>query len=101
MVSTFSGIFTTPQAGTWSISYSLYSTPDPGNTNAVFLYKNGEQIPESIHTAGHMGGSGHMWFTGGRTVLLSLDVGDTLWLQTEYNNEPSQKILICYEYISK
>ena len=40
-------------------------------------------------------------FTGGRNVILSLDVGDTLKLQADRIDEALSIILICYEYVSK
>ena len=77
------GIFTAPLAGTWSISFSLYSDPDPGDYNDIYLYKNGQQIPESYHRTIHSsGGSGWSGFTGGRIVFLSLDAGDTALRET-------------------
>ena len=97
------GIFTAPLAGTWSISFSLYSMPNPGEYNLIYLYKNGQQIEETEHYTGHLsvGGSGRMWFTGGRNVFLSLDAGDTVEMRADSSGESTQIIMICYEYGSK
>ena len=98
----FIGIFTAPLAGTWSISFSLFSDPEPGDYNWIYLYKNGQQIPETRHYNGHSeDGAGYMGFTGGRNVFLSLDAGDTVELRPEHLGEITRRILICYEYVSK
>ena len=97
----FTGIFTAPLAGTWSISFSLSSSPDPEDYNAIFLYKNGRQISETRHYTGNHVGSGYVGFTGGRNVFLSLDAGDTVELRASSHGEGTDRILICYEYVSK
>ena len=70
--------------------------PDPGEDVIVFLYKNGEKIPETLfYSHGSDAGSGWDINTGGRSVLLHLDLGDELYLGTTDIGEPALDIIFC------
>merc|ERR1712179_188946 len=101
VLNTGTGVFTTPLDGTWSISYNLYSLPNAGDANDMFLYKNGQTITESHHSTGHYAGYGWMWFTGGRNLFLSLVVGDTVELRLQgHAGDAARDIMICFEFVS-
>merc|ERR1711997_1139787 len=41
------GKFVSGFSGTWRVDFSLYTLPAPGRYVNIYLYKNGEQIPET------------------------------------------------------
>ena len=91
-----SGKFVSGISGTWRVDFSLYTTPYPGKDIYMNLYKNGEQIPETEFWSSRSStGSGYDSNTGGRTVLLHLDLGDELYIGTTYFGNPARYIIFC------
>ena len=90
------GKFVSGFSGTWRVDFSLYTVPDPGEAIDIFLYKNGEQIPETQFYS-HRSSTGSGWDvnTGGRSVLLHLDLGDQLYLATTVNEDWARDITFC------
>ena len=108
----------------WRVEWSLVTEPEEGEENNMFLYRNGDKIPELSHYAVHVGTGGwsavtgrnisiqfHMWnstywwnfcnlpFLGGRSVLLHLDVGDEVSLVTERCDGGVYGVLLCISLI--
>ena len=90
------GKFVTGFSGTWRVDFSLVTYPHYGEYIHIFLYKNGVQIPEthfySYRTHLHWGQD---VTTGGRSILLHLDVGDEVHLETTRNDDIAHEILFC------
>eukprot|EP00090_Calanus_glacialis_P025412 TRINITY_DN3970_c0_g1_i1.p1 TRINITY_DN3970_c0_g1~~TRINITY_DN3970_c0_g1_i1.p1 ORF type:complete len:239 (-),score=71.74 TRINITY_DN3970_c0_g1_i1:118-777(-) len=73
------GILTTPQSGSYTVTWSLSAEDDAGDTAVqVLLRKNGQNIVESEHVSYYSGSTGVAWDQGGRTMILHLAKGDTL-----------------------
>ena len=90
------GKFVSGFSGTWRADFSLWTYPSPGETVAIYLYKNGEQITETLfESSSRPDGSGFDFNTGGRSVLLHLDLGDELVLATTTMMDPAFSILLC------
>merc|ERR1711892_472505 len=73
------GVFTSPLAGSYTVTWSLAADDDAGDHSVViYLRQNGQNIDESFHQSYYNGGSGYIHDQGGRTLVLHLDMGDTL-----------------------
>merc|ERR1711892_154200 len=73
------GVFTSPWPGSYTVTWSL--TADDGYTDSlvrIYLRQNGQKITESVHYSYYSGPSGYVRDQGGRTLVLHLDMGDTL-----------------------
>merc|ERR1712130_593390 len=81
-MSTRTGKFTCEQTGTYLISWSLQTNLNSGDCNDIYLYRNGSRVEESMHDSDNDGGNYRIWEQGGRTMLMSLNDEDTIWLQT-------------------
>ena len=90
------GKFVSGFSGTWRVDFSLLTYPDPGEEIHIYLYKNGEMIPETLFYSYRSSTiSGYDGNTGGRSVLLHLDLGDQLYLGTTTMQEPAVNIIFC------
>jgi hypothetical protein len=89
------GIFTCDAPGSYTVTWSLVAVDYAGDSQVeIYLRKNGEKITESLHVSWYSGSSGRvndqgkhitqnynnniLYITGGRTLVLHLDRGDTL-----------------------
>merc|ERR1712123_342923 len=74
------GVFTSSYPGTYSVSWSLVAIGDAEDTMvSVYLQKDGEYVGyESRHYSWYTGASGYVDDQGGRTLILHLDLGETL-----------------------
>ena len=100
-ISRVSGVFTVPRDGVYLITFSYQGENDPGEVTYVYIYKNGAQMVETRHNTYYSsGGSGKVWFTGGRTVYQRLEAGDTLTLQTGRVDGDMWHIMFCVEFIN-
>merc|ERR1711892_847830 len=73
------GVFTSPLAGSYTVTWSLLAIDDhPDSDVVIYLRQNGQKIDESQHESGYSGPSGRVHDQGGRTLVLHLDMGDTL-----------------------
>ena len=90
------GKFVSGFSGTYRVDFSLQSFPDPGQAIQIFLAKNEQEIPETGFYSTHSSdGSGHGSNTGGRSVLLHLDLGDQLHLATHTMTDTAFRIIFC------
>ena len=90
------GKFVSGFSGTWRVDFSLYTAPDPGEDISIYLYKNDEAIPETLFESFRSSSvSGYDKNTGGRSVLLHLDLGDELHLATTTMQDYAQRIIFC------
>merc|ERR1712062_534921 len=90
------GKFVAGFSGTWRVDFSLWTWPNPGEYIDIYLYKNGEQIHEIwFYSYRSPEGSGYDLNTGGRSVLLHLDLGDELHLGTDTMDNYAQEIIFC------
>jgi hypothetical protein len=99
---TSSGVFTCPQTGSYTITWSLRAHARNGPSVRIYLRQNGQNIKESYHKSsldipdiGYVGDVGtytniytliltyYYNIPGGRTLVLHLDRGDTLDLYCE------------------
>ena len=91
-----SGKFLSGFTGTWRVDFSLWTGPDPAEAIYVFLYKNGVRVPETEFASYRsFTGSGYDGNTGGRSVLVHLDLGDELYIGTTTMEEPAVNIIFC------
>merc|ERR1711892_805091 len=73
------GVFTSPLAGSYTVTWSLQATDHADDSQVIiYLRQNGQNIDESFHQSYYNGGSGYIHDQGGRTLVLHLDMGDTL-----------------------
>merc|ERR1711892_356421 len=73
------GVFTCPWPGSYTVTWSLAADDDAGDHSVViYLRQNGQKIEESRHYSDYSGPSGQATNQGGRTLVLHLDMGDTL-----------------------
>merc|ERR1712142_741757 len=73
------GLFTSPHPGSYTVTWGLHAAEGTGKDVKIYLQHNGNNIEESLHQSYH-GGSGSISEQGGRTIVLHLDMGDTLAL---------------------
>merc|ERR1711892_110749 len=74
------GIFTSPLQATYSVSWSLWAGNAVGDNGLlIHLLKNGAFVGyESTHFSVYTGQSGGAADQGGRTLIIDLDMGETL-----------------------
>merc|ERR1711892_429559 len=73
------GIFSCPHPGSYTVTWSLSAGNDAGDRWVeIFLRKNGQNINESYHRSRYTGPSGAVYEQGGRSLVLHLDIGDSL-----------------------
>ena len=60
----YTGVFTGGVSGVWRVEWSLVTEPEEGEENNMFLYRNGDKIPELSHYAVHVGTGGWSAVTG-------------------------------------
>ena len=90
------GKFVSGFSGTYRVDFSLWTAPDPGEDIILSLYKNDVIIPETVfYSSRSPDVSGDDANTGGRSVLLHLDLGDELHLATDIMEEPAYRIIFC------
>ena len=95
------GIMTCGWPGSYNVTWSLSADDDHGDrTVYIYLRKNGQRMDESLHQSWYTGSSGTVYdqgkqihniiilitilcITGGRTLVLHLDRGDTVDLYCE------------------
>ena len=85
-------------SGTWRVDFSLWTSPESSDLRHIdiFLYKNGERIPETkFFSSRSSDNSGFDTDTGGRSVLLHLDLGDELYIATTYMEGGAFDIIFC------
>ena len=77
------GKFTSGISGTWRADFSLTTYIDPPEEYFnIYLHKNGEQIQETRFASYRQFAEGFDGKTGGRSVLLHLDLGDQLHINS-------------------
>jgi len=95
------GVFTAPYPGTYTVSWSLSSTNDPGNLAYLYLYKNGHYLPESMHYSSLNSfvdnGHSHRGEQGGRTMIMHLDLGETVTLWYDSGDAHVMDIMFCVQ----
>ena len=89
------GKFVSGFSGTWRVDFSLYTSPDPGESIWIYLYKNGEFIPETLLHSYRTTVSGLDVDTGARSLLLHLEEGDELYLATSRMEDEARRIIFC------
>ena len=89
------GKFVSGFSGTWRVDFSLVTYPHFGEYIHIFIYKNGVEIPESHFYSYRTLNTGADVNTGGRSLLLHLEVGDELHLGTTINDDTAYEILFC------
>ena len=92
------GKFVSGFSGTWRVDFSLYTYLDPGEQINIDLYKNGERIPETRFASTRSIADDYTGYginTGGRSVLLHLDLGDEVYLATTRNQGQATYIIFC------
>ena len=90
------GKFVAGFSGTWRVDFSLYTANNPGDHVYIYLYKNEEVIGETLfHSFKSFSGSGYDKNTGGRSVLLHLDLGDELYLGTTDMEDTAEYLIFC------
>ena len=94
------GVFTVGDglSGVWAITYSLISAKDSGEGDLAYLYINGEQIDESVHTTYYNSSEGGVAESlGSRSLYMRLEAGDTVSLRTFFVTADLYYITLCFE----
>merc|ERR1719312_1086735 len=73
------GIFTSPYPGSYTVTWGLKAGVKYTQEVSINLKHNGNSIEESRHDS-YYTGSDQLYEQGGRTIILHLDMGDTLAL---------------------
>merc|ERR1719312_2180585 len=73
------GIFTSPYPGSYTVTWGLKAGVKYTQEVSIDLKHNGNSIEESRHDS-YYTGSDQLYEQGGRTIILHLDMGDTLAL---------------------
>ena len=90
------GKFVSGISGTWRVDFSLYTYLDPGQTVNIYLYKNGERIPEVLFISYRSPDvTGYDYNTGGISVLLHLDLGDEVYLASTTMQDSAELVIFC------
>ena len=90
------GKFVAGFSGTWRVDFSLITLPHYGEYIYIYIYKNGVQIPETHFYAYRTSRqSGEDVNTGGRSILLHLELVDEVHLGTTRNDDIAYEILFC------
>merc|ERR1712215_222677 len=90
------GIFTSGWSGTYTVTWSVTARDGAGDDPVtIFLRKNGEMIDESIYKSYYTGPSGFIRDQGSRTLLVHLDIYDTLDLFCDDCNAGVEYVTFC------
>ena len=90
------GKFVAGFSGTWRVDFSLITWPHYGEYIYIYIYKNGVQIPEThFYSYRTSSQSGEDVNTGGRSILLHLELGDEVHLATTRNDDIAYEIIFC------
>jgi len=83
------GVFTAPHGGSYTVSWDTQARLNRWEAVSIYLQKNGVTIEESLHNS-YYGDNidDHMNEQGGRTLVLHLDLGDTLQLYRDKLSHP-------------
>ena len=84
-------------SGVWTVTYSIVSTQDYGDTNQAYLYVNGEQMQESYYGTYYDGSEGGVSSLGSRTLYMRLESGDTITLRSAKVGHGLYHITHCLE----
>jgi len=76
------GVFTAPCGGSYTVSWDTSVELGHGEEVNILLQRNGDNIRESEHISAYYGND-HVYEQGGRTLVVHLDLGDTLQLYME------------------
>ena len=88
------GKFVAGFSGTWRVDFSFQTWPHEMQRICIYLYKNEEQMTETM-TYSFNGNRGIDVNTGGRSVLLHLDLGDELHLGTTLMEDYAESVNFC------
>jgi len=82
------GVFTAPWGGSYTVSWDTTARLPHGKGEDIYLQKNGESIQESYHHSYYYGND-RVGEQGGRTLVVHLDLGETLQLyrDSDYSGE--------------
>merc|ERR1711935_524562 len=89
------GIFTSPIPGTYTVTWSLYSWNNDGREVRIDLYKNGERIWEAGQRSSSGLELGLMRDWGGSSLILHLDMGETLYLRHTEGTGRVLNVMFC------
>ena len=92
------GEFTAPRTGVYLVTFSYWSSHNAGKRSHVWLHKNGVKIEETGHGTYFTGEWGQVQSTGGRSVYLRLNYGNTISLQTETVTGGMYRIIFCVQF---
>ena len=77
------GVFTTPKSGLWLVSFSVVSTVYGKGDNFVFIYVKLGTTENRVKASSNLKAWDWTASSGGRTIFLNLNKGDTVFLKTE------------------
>ena len=80
----------------WTVSYAIRSIQFSGDSNAAYLYVNGNKIEESVHYTVYTGSEGSVYSLGSRSLYMRLEAGDTISLRTG-TIQFLYEITLCFE----
>ena len=98
------GIFTSPKSGVWLVSFSLVSAVSHLGDNWVWVYVNKKILggtENRVKSASlNQGGEEYIVSSGGRTLFLSLNKGDTVSLKTGVVSDSVWHVNTCFHFVS-
>jgi len=103
------GIFTSPTPGTYSVTWSLFSSNNNYDHSVdIFLLKNGVSVGEESrhkseytpsHYSRYTGPSGTVYDQGGRTLIIDLLLGETLSMWCEDCSAHVYDVIFCVSLV--
>ena len=75
----------------------MFSALDTSERNEVYVYFNGNKLPESYHYTNY-GGKSYIRSTGGREVTVAASARDTIYLRTGTMKDGFHQILFCVAF---
>ena len=94
------GVYTCTWPGDYQVTWSTVSLPDSGDQKIyIYLYRNGEQVGESVQEAYYGGERGYVADTGARTLFTRMEIGDTLELVCEDCSGEVFKTIFCISLV--
>jgi len=96
------GIFTSPKSGVWLVSFSVVSTVRNKGNNWVWVYVNNKKLGHTEYRtkASNLSEGQFIASSGGRTLFLNLNRGDTVYLKTGIVADNVWHINTCFHFES-
>ena len=94
------GIFTSPKSGVWLVSFNMVTTSRSRGSNRVYVYVNNKKLGSTEYRVKASNPYEYIASSGGRTIFLNLNRGDTVYLKTDEVSDRVWNIISCFHFVS-